>query len=170
MQPLWASDKLTLDQLLGITASLCWWDTIPHKQQWQDLICFTSWCHWERSSPSKVCGIYLCNSVAPCGHCTGKHHVWEYRICQAIISKIFVICSESSWEWRVEHSPNPSLSCDLDSLLSFLSDNAPSLNYDYWLNWQFSDHAYQCYADLNLGWQSSHNSIIIHNIYNIISQ
>ena len=56
------------------------------------------------SSPSKVCGICFCTAVAPSGHCTGKHHVWGYRMFQAVITKIPIIHTEMSWKQRVEHS------------------------------------------------------------------
>ena len=162
--------ELPLYQFSGIITNACWWDTIPHKQQWQGLMCFTSGCHWESSSPSKVCGIYLCTSVAPSGHCTGKHHVWEYRMCQAMITKILIICFESSWHQRVEHSPNPSLSCGLNSHLSFFKGNFPSFSQEYWLYLMFSDYTNQLYADLNWGSQWSYKIIIIHDTSSIISQ
>ena len=60
------------------------------------------------------------------------HHV--------MITKISIIQPEPSGYQRVEHSPNPSLSCDMDSLLGFLR-GAASLLFD---------HAYQ-FAVLNLG-------------------
>ena len=143
--------ELFFDHLLGTVTSTCWQDTFPAKQQWQGLMCFIPGCLWESCSPSKVCGIYLCTFVAPYGHCTGKHHVREYRMYQVIIN-IAIICSESSWHWRVEHSPNPSLPCSLDSLLRFLRDNAPPFSQDYRLYLWFSDHAYKHYDELNLGW------------------
>ena len=118
--------ELTLYHLLGIVAYTSWWDFIPSKQQQQGLMCFTSGCHWKSSGSSKVCSIYLCTSVASSGHCTGKHCVWKYRMCQTTIMKIPIICSESSWQWMVEHNLNPSLSCCLNSLLSFLRSNTPS--------------------------------------------
>ena len=120
--------KLTLDYLLGIVANTSWWDFIPSKQQWQGLMCFTSGCHWESSSPSKVCGIYLCTSIAPSRYCTGKYHVWEYRMCQEMITNISVIYSESSQQWRVEHRPNQSLHCGLHSVLCFLRGNVTSFS------------------------------------------
>ena len=105
--------ELSMYHLFGIVAYTSWWDSIPSKQQWHGLMCFTPGCHWKSSSPSKICGIYLCISVAPSGHCTGKHSVKEYRVSQATITKIPIIDSESSWQQRVEHGHNPSLSCDL---------------------------------------------------------
>ena len=162
--------KLTLYHILGIVANTHWWDAIPSKQQWQSHMCFTSGCNWESSSSFNVCCIYLCNSVAPSGHCTGKHHVWKYRMCQATIMKIFIIYSEWSWQWSVEHRLKPSLYCGLDSHLSILRDDVPSFCQDYRLYWWFSDHAYLHYVDLNLGWQCSSKIIIIHNISRIISK
>ena len=116
--------KVTLDYLFGIVTYTCWWDPIPNKQQWQGLMCFTSGCHREISS--KVWGTYLCTSVATSGHCTGKYFVWEYRMCDATIMKIAIIWSESSQQQWMENSFNPSLSCCLCSLLSFLWGNDPS--------------------------------------------
>ena len=65
-------------------------------------------------------GISLWTSVAPSGHCAGKHHVWGYRMCQAMITKVSLICSELCQQQKGEHSLNASLSCGLYSLLSFL--------------------------------------------------
>ena len=162
--------KLTLNYLLSIVANKSWRDTIPSKQQWQGLICFTFECHSKFPGPFKVCGIYLCTSLAPFGQCTGKCHVWEYRMCQVMIIVIMNICSKSSRWWGVEHSPNPSLSCDLNSLLGFLQGYSPLLGQDYRLYWWFSDLAYQCYADLNLDCWCSCKIIIIHDIYSITCQ
>ena len=145
--------ELTLYHLFNIFAYTSWHDNIPIKQQWQGLMCFTSSCHWESFSQSKVCGIYFCSSVAPSGQCTGKHADWKNRMYYAMITKIPIICSESSWKQRVEHSPNPSLSCGFYSLLSFLRGNAPSFCQEYRLYWWFSNCAYQQYADLDLGFQ-----------------
>ena len=133
-------------------------------------MCFTSGCHWEGPSPSKVCGIYLCTSVAPSWHCTGKHCIWEYTMCQAMIMKVTIICSESFWKWRVEHSPNPSLHCVLYSLLSFFRGNTRLFSQDNRLYWLFYDHVYQHYADLDLGLKCSCKIIHIHNISSIVSQ
>ena len=122
-------------QFSSIVTNACWWDSTPHKQQEQVLLCFTFGCHWESSCPSKVWDIHLCTLVALSGHCTGKHHIWEYRMCQAMTTKILIIGSELSWQQGVELSPDPSLSCELDSLLSFLSDYAPSLGQDFQVYW-----------------------------------
>ena len=86
-------------------------------------MCFTSWCHWENSSLSKDCAIYLCTSVSPSGCCTLKHHVWKHKMHKTVITKFSIICSESSGKWRVDYSLNPSLCCGLYSLLRFLMDN-----------------------------------------------
>ena len=133
-------------------------------------MCFTSGCHWEGSSPSKVCGIYLRTSVTPSGHYISNHHGWKHRMCQARITKISIISSESSWQWSVEHSPNPSLHFGLNSLLSFLRCNILSFSQDYRLYWWFSDHAYQHHADLNLRFKCSCKIVTIHNISGIISK
>ena len=160
--------ELTFDHL-GIVTNTCLLDTIPNKQQQQGLMCFTSWCHWESYSPSKVCGIHLCTSVAPSGHCTGEHHVWEYRITQSMITKIMNIHSELSWQQGVEHSPNPFLCCRLDSLLGLLRGNDTLFGQDYQIYWQISYHTDQRYADLNLGLKYSCKVVIIHYISDIIS-
>ena len=136
--------ELALVYIFGIVANTSWWDSLTSKQQWQGLMCFTFWYHWENSSPTKVCGMNLYTSVAHSGHHIGKHDVWKYRMCQAMITKISFICFELSQQQRLEHSPNPSLCYDLNSLLSFLRGNTLSFSQDYWLYWQFSDHAYQC--------------------------
>ena len=114
--------------LLGIVTNTCWWDTIPSKQQWQGLMYFTSVCHWESSRPSKVCGMSFCISATLSWHCAGKHCVWEYRMCQVMLTKIPISCSELSYQQRVEHSPYPSMICGLNSFLSFLRANSPLLN------------------------------------------
>ena len=46
---------------LHVTNACCW-DTIPHKQQWQSIICLASGCHWESYIPSKICGklVHIC--------------------------------------------------------------------------------------------------------------
>ena len=66
---------------------------------------------------------------------------------------------------------NHCLHCDLDSLPTLLlTKNAASFSHSYQLYWRFSDHAYRCYADLNLGRQWRSKIIIIHNISDILSQ
>ena len=98
---------------------------------------------------------------------TSKHHIWEWRICQEMISKILIICFESSWLWRVEHSLNPSLSYGFYSLLSYsgvhLIAKTIGCAASFWPCLQY-------YADMNLGWQCSCKIIIVHNISGIISQ
>ena len=160
---------ISLDHFLGIARNTSWWDNVLCKQQQQGLMYFTSGCHWESSSPSKVCDMYLCTSVAPSEYCTGKHFIWKHRMCQAIIAKIPIICLELSQQQRVEHSLNLFLSCGLYSLLGFLRGNVPSVSKDYLHYWWFSDCAYQLYTDLDLDWQSNCKIIIIHNISSIIS-
>ena len=67
---------------------------------------------------------------------------------QATITKILIICSEPSHQLSVDHSPDPSLSGGLDSLLGFLRGNPPLLVQAYQVYGWFSDCTYQCYADL----------------------
>ena len=85
----------------------------------QCLMCLTSGCCWECSSPSKISGMYLHTSVAPSGPSTDEHDKWKHMMCQTMITKIAIIQSESSGKWILEHCPNFSLSCDLNSLLAF---------------------------------------------------
>ena len=75
-----------------------------------------------------------------------------------MITKVMIIHFESSQQQRVEHSPNPSLCCGLDS------------GQDYWVYQWFSDRTYEHYADLNLGFNCSCKIVIIHDISGIISQ
>ena len=51
----------------------------------------------------------------------------------------------------MEHSPDLSLSCDLNSLLGFLRGNVLSFSLDYGVYGWFSDLTYQHYADLDVG-------------------
>ena len=101
----------------------------PLQTAKQGLMCFTFGCHWESSGPSKVCGVYLCTSVAFSWHCTGKHHVWKYRMCQAMKMKIPIIHYNSSWQPMVEHSPNPSLHYDLLSELVLLMTSSEECHW-----------------------------------------
>ena len=123
--------KLTLDNLVGTVTNTSWQDTTPCKQKGQDLMCFTSGCHREGSSTIKVSGMYLSTSVASSRYCTVKQYVWKYTMCKAMISKMIINYSKLSGQWGVEHSPNSSLGCDLNSLLGFLQGHSPSLGKDY---------------------------------------
>ena len=116
---------------------------------WIILIWFTSGCHWMHSGPTKICGRFLCISVAPSGKCTGKHNVWKHWMCQAMIRKI-MIHSESYAQWGMEHNPYPSLHCGLDSLLGFLHGYSLLLGQDYGLYQCFTDCPCQCHTDLNM--------------------
>ena len=118
MQHFWASGKTYLDRFFSIVANISWRDSIPLKQQWQGFMCWTSQCSiqslWQIIV--HICSPFLDTMLANIMF----ENTWYAR-------KIFIICSESS-QWRVEHSPNPSLSCYLNNLLIFFRGNAQSFS------------------------------------------